>query len=1199
MLLNRISQLGLLTEVDQLPHVLATFPEKVASGLVRDVTDMLLSSQWDHNDLVTQTHVDWTMQVVGHGFALPLSNAGLIESCVVIYSQWLLELHSRPALFSAGGDEQLFIQRILLSLSQVFDFRPGISAVAEEPSANSAESVGAVQRFVDLSKHVISLYASVGRALGPSMSKATWKVLLTCLLGAVDHFLGVDGMASIAASVELESLFPALQLATEVLCDPLLRSFLEVWLRSGLFDPELWHVLQKSFGHWAQRHLVVSHWNAVTLALTHGLVQRTYNNALNDEIQINTNNYNLNLVLSDDELSVLWYKFLFLLSPTTPLPDESEALALKGIARVVDQMDIASLHRPSGNTILRVVGEWLFGAKSSDARGTALAVLCYLFSRRPLSSFAEKHRERLFVSLDESLNSGQDAQPIFLHSSGLLAQPAAALAFLPRLLTTFRAVVPTLTPGFRLVAPLDQVRRGILKCTAAMLMIPSRFPNEPIPADWLPQSNIISLPYGMDVLLEDEEVTQFNGFNPYLLQTLVQFLSSETDAANFRLTLDLLTLYMAQTSPDKQEMLINGLIRAITAQVVRSSSGIHLALACFEVAGRLLEGQALEPTYRPEPAWGLVEAISTYVCRFLQEDDLQYSFQAIVASYLALSRWAEALSRTDMPLPDCVTTAFHAVCQGLAVGGNPEVADATRCQRKSSPFAQRYPGAKATSPPSSPPDLSPSTSYDMGGVQIFLAARLALAKFMTLFHRNSQTHKNTARDIPLAHEQLGAGPDSTKHAVQYFFLYPDTVMGVCESLKDRQAHVITRDPYGISCFKVSPVEDADSQLSHNRPTMISSPTAPNPTPLTGRSLEDVPSQLREKSEETTSPKTELPHNLDAVIDELVQTQVSNETFAQRQMLLHRPAHTSPSTPEISSGHRIARQLLAQLGFIQHGDCLAPLPLNSIILGTLALLDRLPTRISVPICLLYTSPGPLPTLAALHRSPSEGLPESFLSLAASLTPNQNSDPIADTRPSCASTFADFTLACPYLGTQPSLSSLGTIGQPSITVMYYDGLTTSGHAHNPDLPSNLLAVVGGPNAFLILVAPEMESRSLYRVRLAGPTHLMNQESHPWVGPLSDDVVVTQDSLSQLIKSTALSMKLNQLSYSETHNVKSPDSLPNPWLSPYLSRASILAHIGGMASHLTAAESSSPFFSTLLRPIPPQPPNTPTSPQNIPAA
>lgn len=79
----------------------------------------------------------------------------------------------------------------------------------------------------------------------------------------------------------------------------------------------------------------------------------------------------------------------------------------------------------------------------------------------------------------------------------------------------------------------------------------------------------------------------------------------------------------------------------------------------------------------------------------------------------------------------------------------------------------------------------------------------------------------------------------------------------------------------------------------------------------------------------------------------------------------------------------------------------------------------------------------------------------------------------------------------------------------------------------------------------------------------------------------------------------MKLNQLSYSETHSTKSPDSMPNPWLSPYLSRASILAHIGGMASHRNPVESSSPFFSTLLRPIPTQSPNASTSPQNVPAA
>ncbi|KAI0225667.1 hypothetical protein L0F63_007265 [Massospora cicadina] len=1140
MVLSQISRLKLLTEVELVPRVLAAFPERVAAGLVRDVTEMLLDERRESLELSTPTHVEWVMQVVGHGFALPLSHTLLIESCVVIYSQWLLEMHTRPAWFSKGGDVQPFIQQILLSLSQIFDFRPGTG----DPCTESAD---AIQKYVDLSKHVIALYASVGRALGASMSKATWKVLMACLLGAADHFFGME---------DGDSPTPALSLATDLLCDPLMRALLEGWIRSGVCDANLWNALQRSFAHWAHRPAVISHWNSVCLALTQGMVQRTYAAEAAEEVTevtVNTNGYNLTLPFSKDALAILWYKFLFLLDPAKKLPDASHALVLQGVSHVVERLDVSSPHRPSGNTILRLVGSWLFGATSHEARGTALTVLCRLFSRRPIASFSEPHRESLFRCLDSGLEAGQDAQPIFLYSSGLLGQPAAALVLLPRLMAAFRTVVPTLTPGFRLVVPLDQVRRGILKCVAAVLSIPSRFPETPIPSGWLPAGHV-SLPYGLDVLCE----------------------GTQTDAANFRFTLDLLALSTAQMPPVKQEILTNGLIKAITAQVVRSSSGIHLALACFEIAGRLLEGHALRSNYARdfawEPAGGLVEAIATCINRFLKEDDLEYSFQAIVAAYLALARWAEALSRT-CSMPSCVSAAFRAICLGLGGSAEPNVVHRQRNPLATLPQRNSRPRSAPSSPKSqcSSTELSLSASYDMGCVQVVMAARVALAKFMALFHHSCQTRKELpVQDLVLALEQLDVGLGHPSCTVQYFFLYPDTVVGVCEFADGRPACVITRDPFGTTCLNVSPAVEASPQ---SQTTPLSLPAFQHLTP---------PESPRE-AWKAASPPPSIPgssHELDA----------PGEVLAQKRMQRF-PSQRASEASSNRSAHCIARQLLTQLGLLHESECLAPLPLSSALLETLTFVDHLPTRVGVPLCLLYTSDS-LPSLASLHNPSAQGVPESFMALAASLTADQAR---CEAHPVCTSLFADFFLSCPGIISQSTPPPLGSVGPPTITVLYYDAPHVASYAYSPDLPSQLLATVGGPNAFLILVAPEFESQGLYRVRLAGPANLMSRGTHPWVGPLADDVVVTHTSSSQLIRSTALSMKLKFLSHMKPH-LHASEMVPNPWLNPYLARASILAQVGDMASPCIPTQSASHFLSTLFHPIPTSlstaNPTTPTS-------
>lgn len=125
MFLDHIKRLGLL-DGDETSNILAVFPLDVRRVLIQQVTESLLSSTQHeakagkgpretprplpiHAMLHSSAHVQWVMEVVGHGFALPIEDVTIIQDAVSIYTQWLLEPSLRPALINEDATQH-FIQ---------------------------------------------------------------------------------------------------------------------------------------------------------------------------------------------------------------------------------------------------------------------------------------------------------------------------------------------------------------------------------------------------------------------------------------------------------------------------------------------------------------------------------------------------------------------------------------------------------------------------------------------------------------------------------------------------------------------------------------------------------------------------------------------------------------------------------------------------------------------------------------------------------------------------------------------------------------------------------------------------------------------------------------------------------------------------------------------------------------------------------
>ncbi|KAG2527678.1 hypothetical protein BBO99_00000771 [Phytophthora kernoviae] len=422
MFLQWISKCELLP-VSADSYVLKKFSEKCQRGMCSMVVNSLNDDKVDVlTVLPSGHHIRWAMEVLGHSFALPMEDSEVIAGSLRIYQCWLgVDEESLAAKGGKGKDqrpacmqkvEQTFIQDMLGQMTLLFEERPSNGIPSSSVEANTATHVA-------LCTQVLETFDTLVKHRGAQLNNQTWDRVIRLLLGAADGLL--HNLRNMLGNQ---------------LCGQLVRLLFEVFLRS--LPPcgprgELWGLLQKFCRRWIHRSLVIEQWNAVTLGLTHSLMRQLHDRDATDDIEIvwADNRQPSKFELESPMLAYAWYRLLRVIGHPSAIFDPDVYLAaVKGVSRLADELSrfekvprvqwehvlgainqapnrdspvFRGVHNgdndgaddlstavpttaaqprapPDVNTILRLIGPWLFDAcltrKPRFAAGRSEALRC-------------------------------------------------------------------------------------------------------------------------------------------------------------------------------------------------------------------------------------------------------------------------------------------------------------------------------------------------------------------------------------------------------------------------------------------------------------------------------------------------------------------------------------------------------------------------------------------------------------------------------------------------------------------------------------------------------------------------------------------------------------------------------------------------------------------------------------------------------
>jgi len=418
MFLSHIEILGLIKpEADT--NILKKFSLQSRITIISEVVKSLQKDSSQNEILPTSAHVKWALECLGQAFALPIDNADIIESAVDLYRQWLL---GPPTQRPVGlkENEAHFFKEMFLHMSLLFEPR--------DYSSNEKFTT-----HIKLCRAVLTVYLSVGQKMGRTMPASTWEAWLKALLGIM------DSLVTRKSTSELFNLMNELGPFT-------LQVLFEMWFLSETQNMSLWQSLQDLAKNWITIPTILQ-WNAMCYGLTRATLFRLFGpdfGAPNIIVDLSSS-YDVGaLVLKfskypmsfDDKTTgktivnlnteltyYYWHQILHILgSPNAFKDPEIFRIEFSGIVILVDlYLDLIKTtatqlgaNRPSGNTILRIFGDWLFEAvlldRSGFEEGTALAcaTLCKIYcssgDRKFLPSYLSTFANCLTKVLSKDIN---------------------------------------------------------------------------------------------------------------------------------------------------------------------------------------------------------------------------------------------------------------------------------------------------------------------------------------------------------------------------------------------------------------------------------------------------------------------------------------------------------------------------------------------------------------------------------------------------------------------------------------------------------------------------------------------------------------------------------------------------------------------------------------------------------------------------
>eukprot|EP01083_Nonionella_stella_P190691 706223_1 len=165
MFLKTIGDAKLLNTKNEL-FVLRDAPHDTCLRLAETMVKYLLADVAnEEKTLLTKSHVEWVMQILGRAFRLPIQHKSekVISGAISLYRKWM---HLPTAPIPIQQESLYFTKKMCCHLSFVFENR--------NISANSSE----FQVHVSLCQRVLGIYSKSARTPPPAISEIDWNEFL-------------------------------------------------------------------------------------------------------------------------------------------------------------------------------------------------------------------------------------------------------------------------------------------------------------------------------------------------------------------------------------------------------------------------------------------------------------------------------------------------------------------------------------------------------------------------------------------------------------------------------------------------------------------------------------------------------------------------------------------------------------------------------------------------------------------------------------------------------------------------------------------------------------------------------------------------------------------------------------------------------------------------------------------------------------
>ena len=187
------------------------------------------------SNLTTKDEVLWTMQVIGYGLTLPLTERALIAACLEVYDGWLSAVFQPkkslpPPIVEEPGP---YTQIIFKQFCYVFEPRFEMYSLVAAAHHGHANLLAQMSNHAVLCDRVLQITHHLIRHKGTKLSMESWNALLEYLLKVLD--------VSLSPPSDVTGLGP-------MLCDKLIHVLFEAWLRScceSFPSPALWKSLRE------------------------------------------------------------------------------------------------------------------------------------------------------------------------------------------------------------------------------------------------------------------------------------------------------------------------------------------------------------------------------------------------------------------------------------------------------------------------------------------------------------------------------------------------------------------------------------------------------------------------------------------------------------------------------------------------------------------------------------------------------------------------------------------------------------------------------------------------------------------------------------------------------------------------------------------------------------------------------------------